>query len=309
VFQIVKPDVNIDFFKWRTLAFALSATLIVIGLGSLIAKGGPNYGIDFTGGLMVHVAVDPSVTAAEIRSAVRGTTEGDISVQEFGTNPGEFLLRVPVAQEEHVTDGRAAALKRSLVAAFGDRGYEEKRTEIVGPRVGKDLRRRGILSVLIATLAMGAYIAIRFQLRFGIGAGVALVHDVLIAIGALSLANIEVDLSVVAALLTVVGYSVNDTVIVSDRIRENMRRFRKDDLRGLINSSINETLSRTILTTGTSLMVLLSLFFVGGGVIHAFAFTLLVGLSAGTYSSIFIASPVVEYWGGMNIGDETTEKA
>lgn len=307
MFQIVKPGINIDFFKLRTPAFALSGLLILVGLGSLIANGGPNYGIDFTGGLMVHIGVDPGVSASEVRAAVKGQADGDISVQEFGSNPGEFLLRVPVAQEEQVTDGRAASIKDALASAFEGRGYEEKRTEIVGPRVGKELRRRGILSVLVATLAMGCYIAIRFQLRFGIGAGVALLHDVLITTGALSLANIEVDLSVIAALLTVVGYSVNDTVIVSDRIRENMKRFRKDDLRGLINSSINETLSRTILTTGTSLMVLCALFFVGGGVIHGFAFALIVGLSVGTYSSIFIASPLVEYWGGVNIGEEAAE--
>jgi preprotein translocase subunit SecF len=145
---------------------------------------------------------------------------------------------------------------------------------------------------------MGAYIAFRFQLRFGVGAGIALLHDVLVTIGALSLANVEIDLSVVAGLLTVVGYSVNDTVVVSDRIRENMKKFSREDMASLINTSINETLSRTVLTTGTSLMVLFALFFVGGGVIHGFAYTLIIGLSVGTYSSVFIASPVVEYMKG-----------
>jgi preprotein translocase subunit SecF len=145
---------------------------------------------------------------------------------------------------------------------------------------------------------MGAYIAIRFELRFGIGAGLALLHDVLITIGALSLYNVEINLSALAAILTVIGYSVNDTVVVSDRIRENLRKDKKSGLAEVINRSINETLSRTLLTTGTSLMVLFSLFLVGGGVIHGFAFTLIVGLTAGTYSSIFIASPVVELWSG-----------
>ncbi|MFT4569907.1 MAG: preprotein translocase subunit SecF [Hyphomicrobiaceae bacterium] len=304
MFQIVKPGVNINFIKARPVAFAFSAIVIAAGLVSLIAQGGPNYGIDFTGGIMLHVGMDSSVTTAEVRAAVADQADGKVSVQEFGKGTGEFLLRVPIAVDEAVDGGRDQELKEALAVAFSDRGLVEKRTEIVGPRVGKELRRRGLLSVLFATLAMGAYIAIRFQVRFGIGAGIALIHDVLVTAGALSLAGVEVDLTVVAALMTVIGYSVNDTVVVSDRIRENMKRVRKGDLIGLINRSVNETLSRTILTTGTSLMVLFALFFVGGGVIHAFAFTLIIGLSAGTYSSIFIASPIVEYWGGDFIGEE-----
>ncbi|MFP6626621.1 MAG: protein translocase subunit SecF [Deltaproteobacteria bacterium] len=299
--EIIKPGVNINFIRMRKVAFSFSALLIVAGLLSLVSKGGPNYGIDFTGGLMLHVGVDPAVEISEVRRAVSGLQVGEISVQEFGSQPGEFLLRIPTG-EDQVAGGRAARIKTALREAFEGRGFEEKRTEIVGPRVGKELRRRGILSVLFATVMMGAYIAIRFDVRFGIGAALALAHDVLITLGALSLANVEINLSVVAALLTVVGYSVNDTVVVSDRIRENLKRLRHQELGSLINRSINETLSRTILTTGTSLMVLFSLFFFGGGVIHSFAFTLLVGLTAGTYSSIFIASPVVEYWKRGKLG-------
>lgn len=304
MFQIIKPGVNVNFIQARPIAFGFSAILIVAGLVSLIAKGGPNYGIDFTGGVMLHIGLDQDVTATEVRDAVAEVGQDKISVQEFGAGTGEFLLRVPVPADESVSGGRDDAIKAALAEVFDGRGLVEKRTEIVGPRVGEELRRRGLLSVLLATLAMGSYIALRFQLRFGIGAGVALVHDVLVTGGALSLAGVEIDLTVVAALLTVIGYSVNDTVVVSDRIRENMRQAKKRDLVDLINRSINETLSRTILTTGTSLMVLFALFFVGGGVIHAFAFTLIVGLTAGTYSSVFIASPVVEYWGGDFIGDE-----
>jgi len=296
VFQIVKPDINIDFIRLRKLALAFSAFLILGGLTSLVVRGGPNYGIDFTGGLMLHIGVDDDVQTTDIRAAVADLNVGDVSVQQFEGQVGEFLLRVPTVDTE-VAGGTPALIKDRLRERFADRGFEELRTEIVGPRVGKDLRRRGILSVLFATLVMGLYIAVRFELRFGIGAGVALLHDVLITVGALSLYNVEVNLSVIAALLTVVGYSVNDTVVVSDRIRENMHRNQKADLAGLINGSINETLSRTLLTTGTSLLVLFALFAVGGGVIHSFAFTLIVGLAAGTYSSIFIASPVVEMWG------------
>ena len=168
--------------------------------------------------------------------------------------------------------------------------------ESVGPRVGRDLRRKGILAVVIATLMMGGYIAFRFEPRFGLGAGIALIHDVLVTTTALVVANVEFDLTVVAALLTVIGYSVNDTVIVCDRVRENMRKLRRETLRTIINRSINETLSRTVITTGTVLMVILALFFLGGSVIHAFALVLLVGMTVGTYSSIYVASPVVLLW-------------
>ena len=295
--EIVKPGININFIKLRRIAFTFSALVIGVGLLSLLMKGGLNYGIDFTGGLMVHVGFEEEISIGQVRSAVDDLGLGDISVQEFGTQGHEYLLRVP-SGDSIVGGGRAATIKDALRDSLPGSGYEELRTEIVGPRVGKELRRRGILSVLFATLMMGAYIALRFQLRFGVGAGIALLHDVVVTIGALSLANVEIDLSVVAGLLTVVGYSVNDTVVVSDRIRENMKKFAREDMAALINSSINETLSRTVLTTGTSLMVLVALFLVGGGVIHGFAYTLIIGLSVGTYSSVFIASPVVEYMKG-----------
>ncbi|RMD85680.1 MAG: protein translocase subunit SecF [Candidatus Dadabacteria bacterium] len=293
--EIVKPDVNIDFIRLRRAALTLSALVIVAGLVSLFVKGGPNYGIDFTGGLMVHAGLGAGTDIAEVRRAVSSLEVGEISVQSFESQPGEFLIRVPQADPQ-LTGGTAAAIKQALEKAFGADRVDIKRTEMVGPRVGHELRKRGILSVLAATVAMGIYIAVRFELRFGIGAGVALLHDVLVTVGALSLYNVEFNLSIVAALLTIVGYSVNDTVIVSDRIRENMRRLRKMELATLINRSINETLSRTLLTTLTTLLVLFSLFFFGGGVIHGFAFTLIVGLVTGTYSSIFIASPIVEMW-------------
>ncbi|HIF64894.1 MAG TPA: protein translocase subunit SecF [Deltaproteobacteria bacterium] len=295
--EIVKPGININFIKLRRIAFTFSALVIGVGLLSLLMKGGLNYGIDFTGGLMVHVGFEDEISIGQVRSAVDDVGLGDISVQEFGAQGHEYLLRVP-SGDSSVGGGRAATIKEALRDSLPGSGFEELRTEIVGPRVGKELRRRGILSVLFATLMMGAYIALRFQLRFGVGAGIALLHDVVVTIGALSLANVEIDLSVVAGLLTVVGYSVNDTVVVSDRIRENMKKFSRDDMGLLINTSINETLSRTVLTTGTSLLVLFALFFVGGGVIHGFAYTLIIGLSVGTYSSVFIASPVVEYMKG-----------
>lgn len=295
--QIVPHDLKIDFIRWRTPAMLLSGTIMVIGLISLFLKGGPNYGIDFAGGLLVHVRVDPSVQIEEIREVADATQVGSISVQQFESQTGEYLLRVPTA-DDSMTGGVAATLKDGLRSAFAERGFEELRTEMVGPQVGKDLRRRGILAVVFATVVMGLYIAVRFEFWFGVGAAVALFHDVLVVIGALSLNNVEIDLTILAALLTVVGYSVNDTVVVSDRIRENLRKDKRTPLAKLINDSLNQTLSRTILTGGTTLLVLVALFLYGGGTIHGFAFTLIIGLLIGTYSSIFIASPIVEMWSG-----------
>jgi preprotein translocase subunit SecF len=300
MFELIKPNTNIDFMKLRPYAFGFSLILTVLGMLVLLMRGGPNYGVDFSGGVMLHVGVDPSVTISEMREAVESLSaeaaEG-ASVQDFGNQPGEYLIRLP-GTGENVDQAAVEGLKGSLGAKFSGKNYRELRTEVVGPRVGSDLRRRGILSVLLSTVVMGLYIAFRFDMRFGLGAAVALLHDVLVVVGALALTNMEIDLTVVAALLTVVGYSVNDTVVVSDRIRENMYASPKEDLGHLINRSLNETLSRTVLTGGTTFMVLVVLFFMGGGVIHAFAFTLIVGLLIGTYSSIFIASPIVQLWKG-----------
>jgi preprotein translocase subunit SecF len=295
MFQLVSPDININFIRLRMACFAFSGLLILLGLGALVARGGPNYGIDFVGGVMLHFRVDPSVGIDEVRNAAAAVEGAGAAVQQFESQPGEFLVRLATADQD-IGGGVVAKLKSQLQATFASRGYEELRTEVVGPQVGKDLRTRAIWSVLLATAAMGVYIAFRFEFWFGVGAAVALLHDVVITVGALALFNVEVDLTILAALLTIIGYSVNDTVIVSDRIRENMRGDKKRSLAEVINSSINQTLSRTLLTTGTTLMVLFALFFFGGGVIHGFSFTLIVGLTIGTYSSIFIASPVVEMW-------------
>jgi preprotein translocase subunit SecF len=187
-------------------------------------------------------------------------------------------------------------IRKVLTEQFGPDKFEVRRIESVGPKIGQDLRQRGALSVIVATIMMGVYIWFRFEFRFGVGAVIALAHDVLVAVGALLLVNYEFDLTIIAALLTIVGFSVNDTVVICDRIRENMRKIRRETLEGIINISINETLSRTILTTGTTLLVLIALFVLGGAVIRPFAFTLLVGFISGVYSTIFIASPVILMW-------------
>jgi preprotein translocase subunit SecF len=295
--ELIRPGTKIDFVQYAPWAIGFSWALIAIGVLSLIIHKGPNYGVDFSGGTVMQVRFNQKPAISDIRGTLEPLGLGDVTIQDFGTSEtaggAEFLIRLPQTADESTDLGQRVTA--ALQQKFGKDAFEIERVDMVGPRVGADLRTRAILAVAFATLMMGAYIWFRFELRFGIGAAVALIHDVLITIGALSLLNYEFDLTVVAALLTVVGFSVNDTVIVSDRIRENMRKRPRDPLAAIINSSINETLSRTILTTGTAILVILALFFLGGNVIHGFAFALLIGFGIGTYSSIYVASPIVLY--------------
>jgi preprotein translocase subunit SecF len=294
--ELIRPGTNFDFVGYRFYAVTASIIVILIGTVSLAVRG-VNYGIDFAGGTLVHVKFQQPASINDIRAALESISAKDVTVQDFGGSGGgnEFIVRM-LESDPELKRGLTQQITNALTERFkGKSEFEVLRVETVGPRVGKDLRRRAVLAVLAATVVMGAYIAIRFEPRFGIGAAVALLHDVMVAVGALSLAGMEFDLTTVAALLTIVGYSVNDTVIVSDRIRENMRKNRREPLASVMNRSINETLSRTILTGGTVFLVILALFFLGGEIIHGFAFTLLVGVIVGTYSSIYIASPIVLY--------------
>ncbi|HXG21095.1 MAG TPA: protein translocase subunit SecF [Methylomirabilota bacterium] len=292
--ELIKPGTNFDFVRFFKYAYTFSLALILLGLASFWYHGGPNYGVDFAGGTVVHVKFSQPTNISDIRQALEATQIENITVQDFGQGGNEFLIRVPMAEQGMET--LANQVQQGLTNKFGAHAFEIRRVETVGPKVGKDLRRKGLLAVLFSTIAIGVYIAFRFEPRFGVGAAIALLHDVLITAGALSLMNMEFDLTVVAALLTVVGFSVNDTVIICDRIRENMRKMRREGLAQIINRSVNETLSRTIITTGTAVLVILALFFLGGDVIHAFAFALLVGFTIGTYSSIYVASPIVLLW-------------
>ena len=288
--EIIKPGTQIPFLSYRRWGFMLSSVLIV-GVVLLLFTKGPNLGVDFEGGTMVHVKFADTVTIGQLRSALEQSPLGGV-VQNFGGgDAGEYLIRMEKSGTEIGTVGRD--IRNILDNAFGAGAYEVLRVESVGPKVGDDLRRRGILSVIFATIMMGAYIWLRFELRFGLGAIIALIHDVLITVGALVVTNYEIDLPIVAALLTIAGYSVNDTVVICDRIRENMRKHRRDSMEKIINTSINETLGRTILTTVTTLLVLTALLVLGGGVIRPFAFTLFVGFLSGLYSTIFVATPMI----------------
>ena len=284
--ELIPPHTNFDFVGIRKRMVIISTALNVLSLILLFTLG-PKLGIDFAGGSLVQVRFDQPTRADAVRAALASTESGPIDIQDLGNGGKEFLIRVPMAAEN------AAGINKRLTDA---QHLDLVLAELVRQRVGQDLRQKAILAVMFATFMMAVYITFRFEWRFGLGAAVALVHDVLIAVGALILFGFEFDLTVVPALLTVVGYSVHDTVIVSDRIRENRRKDRRSSLAAIINQSINETLSRSILTSGTAVMVVLSLFIFGGPVLHGFAFALLIGFTVGTYSSIFIASPVVLYF-------------
>jgi preprotein translocase subunit SecF len=300
--EIIKPGSKIPFTRYRKTALIASMVVNLAVLAWLFAKG-PNLGVDFAGGTMVQLKFQQRTTIPDIRQALQTIDLGGSTIQEFGQEGAfEFLVRVEKVGLEIAA--LSDQMKKALTAKFGADKVEIRRVEYVGPKIGEDLRWRGTVSVIAAMAMMGVYIWIRFAsafgakfgLHFGLGAVIALIHDVLVTVGALMLANYEFDLTVVAALLTIVGFSVNDTVVICDRIRENLRKIRRESLESIINTSLNETLSRTILTTGTALLVLSALYLLGGAVIRPFAFALLVGFVSGVYSTIFIASPVILLW-------------
>jgi preprotein translocase subunit SecF len=299
--QIIKHDINIDFVGKRKLALIVSAVMILTGLASLVVNGGPNYGIDFVGGTLVQVKFAENTDAARIKDGLGSLELGSVVVQRFGDDPNEFLIRV---QESGEGKDLSGLISGSLESVYGEGKVDIRRVEMVGPQVGKDLRQKGLLSISYAMIGILVYIAWRFELRYAIGAIIALLHDVLITLGAFSITGREIDLPIIAAFLAIIGYSLNDTIIVYDRIRENYGKHQKLGFGEVVNRSINETLSRTILTSGTTLLVVLALFIFGGGVIHNFAFAMLVGILVGTYSSIFVASPLLILWQDMRSGGQ-----
>jgi preprotein translocase subunit SecF len=272
----------------------LSGVAILTGLISLLVQGGPNYGIDFLGGTMVQVRFEKAPPIGLVRESMTKLNLGETVVQIFG-DPREVLIRVERSKVE--LGELSGRIQQALADDFGGKdAFEVRRVELVGPTVGADLRQKALLAVLYSMIGILIYIAWRFEIRFAVAAIAALAHDVLITIGAFSVLGLEFTLPVVAAILTVIGYSLNDTIVVFDRIRENLKNLRRETITDLINISINQTISRTILTSGTTLFVVLCLYFLGGGVIKGFAFALLIGVLAGTYSSIYIAAPIILAW-------------
>jgi len=284
--KILKSKQNIDFMGKRQIALVFSLVLITIAIGSIVARG-LSLGIDFTGGTLIEVGYSESANLESVRKALADSGYGDSSVQQFGT-PRDILIRLGSN-----ADADSARLSNEVFASLSkaaDSEVELRRVEFVGPQVGDELAEDGALAVLVALIAILMYVAMRFEWRFAVGSVIALVHDVIIVVGLFALLQIEFDLPVLAAVLAVIGYSLNDTIVVFDRIRENFRKMRKGEPVEIVNRSLNETLSRTLVTSLTTILVLLALFFLGGEIIHGFAFALLVGVLTGTYSSIYVAS-------------------
>ncbi|MBI3245917.1 MAG: protein translocase subunit SecF [Deltaproteobacteria bacterium] len=299
--EFIPHGINIDFVGKRFFFIVFSAVVNLISIG-LMLTWGLNYGLDFAGGAMIELRFAQPSTSSALQEVVKDQSLEDLTVQDIGRDSKIFMLRFK--QSEKNLSDVSNMVQAALSAAFGQT-FEVLRVESVGSKVSGDLRRKGFLAVMFSTLLMGAYITMRFDFRFGLGAVIALMHDVLVVTGALTITQMPFDLSVLAALLTVVGFSVHDTIIVSDRVRENLRKFRRDSLAVTINRSVNETLSRTIITSGTAILVLIALFTFGGHVIRPFAFTLIIGFITGTYSSVYIAAPVVLYFEGRKFRPAT----
>ncbi len=288
--RIVPANTAIDFIGKRLIAFAFSAVLILGSLG-LAYGSGLNLGIDFLGGILLEVKTDGPADVSKLRSDLGALGLGEVSLQEFGS-PDVVLIRV---QRQEGGDEAQQKAITTIRGALGEHVDEYRRTETVGPTVGAELQEAAILAVGSAILAILVYIWFRFEWQFGVAAIIALIHDVLTTIGLFALFQLEFNLTTVAAVLTIAGYSINDTVVVFDRVRENLRKYKKMSLVELFNLSINETLSRTTITSVTTLLALGSLFFLGGEVISGFSVALIWGVVIGTYSSIALAVPVLLY--------------
>lgn len=351
--QVIKPDTNIDFIGFKKIAFILSAIVILAGLGSLAIKGGPKYGIDFAGGMIVQVKADKANDVETIKDAMHEVDLPGLVVQSFGLEGDhEYLIRT--SSSDISSQEVRANVNEALTKDLGSDGFEIQRLEMVGPKVGADLRAKALEALFYAVLLIAVYISGRFEqrwtvagimaaalggviyavgltgldmgwliliamvvtvglcwylkLNYALGAVAALIHDVTITVGIFSILGKEFDLTIIAALLTIIGYSLNDTIIVFDRIRENtLSNKGKEGFGKVINRSINQTLSRTIMTSLTTLLVVACLFVLGGAVIHDFALALLIGIFVGTYSSIFVASPILLGFGPSAVQEEEVE--
>jgi len=348
MFEIIRHNTNIDFVGLRKYAYVFSALLLLVGAISLLLNGGPRYGVDFAGGFNIQIKFHEKVELDKIRASLDMPALPGLVVQNFGdASANEVLVRASVSDKSanEIRD----QIGKSMAEKIPGVGYEVQRLEMVGPKVGADLREKALQAIFYAVLLIATYISGRFEqrwvvsglmagalasvvyvlellnapmslsviaatlatlvmcavlrLKYALGAMVALIHDVMIPLGVFSILGKEVDLTIIAALLTIVGYSLNDTIIVYDRIRENMRTKFSQDLDVIINGSVNQTLSRTLITSGTTFVAVLALFIFGGAVIHDFALAMIIGIAAGTYSSIYVAAPVLRVF-NPNLDEE-----
>lgn len=288
IFNWVTKDTNIDFMKARKIAYAASIIMVLLSCYFMVFKGF-NYGIDFSGGILMEVKSDHKIDANEVRKQLSGIGLDELTLQTIGETGDEMQIRTQT--DDNSEEAQRIAIVK-IKEALGS-GYDYRRVESVGPQVGDELKRAGVVASLIAILAICAYIWFRFEWQFAFGALVGLFHDVLITVGLLSLFNFDISLTTVAAVLTLAGYSVNDKVVTYDRIRENLRKYKKMSQYDLLNKSVNDILSRTILTGLTTIFASAALFVFGGEALRSFSFTILWGVIIGTYSSVYIASAVL----------------
>ena len=286
----IKKDLKINFLRVKNIATILSILAIISSLFFLVYKN-LNFGIDFKGGTLIEIKKDENLSIAEIRNQLSELNIGDIQIQTFGSDD-IILIRIENSKN---LDANADMSSIELIRSSLGNDVIIQRTEIVGPKVSSELIQKGIIAIIIAVFLMLFYIWIRFEWQFSIGAVTALIHDVMITMGIFSFLQIEFNLSIIAALLTIIGYSMNDTVVVYDRIRENLRKYKQMNIFDLINQSLNETMSRTLLTSVTTLLALFSLYFLGGEVLKGFTLAMIIGVFIGTYSSVFIASQIILY--------------
>lgn len=295
--RIVPEETHLDFIGKRYVAFALSAILIVASV-FFISTRGLNFGIDFTGGTVIEIKTPEVPDIAALRTELNGLGLGAISIQEFG-EPDDLLIRLPQQQEVNddgdAQEGAIDLVREALDGVYPEEGVDYRRVEFVGPQVGEELKKQGAMAVLFSLIGILAYVWFRFEWQFGVASIVALIHDSILTIGLFALTQMEFNLSTVAAILMIAGYSINDTVVVFDRIRENLRKYKKKPLGELFNLSVNQMLSRTLMTSLTTLLALVALYVFGGEVIRGFIYALIFGIGIGTYSSIFVAAPLLMF--------------
>jgi len=292
--ELIRPGTHYDFIGAKKYTLWISALAMLVTLGSILYHGGLRNGVDFAGGLVLQIKFSKPVDISEVRNALEASGSKEAVVQNFG-GANEFLIRVEKSSED--LEAVSKKIQATLQERFQGKALEILRAEVVGPMVGRDLKQKAMWAVILSLLGIMVYIALRFhKFSYGLGGLVSLFHDIIVTYGAISVLNLEYNLTLMAVVLTVIGFSINDTIVIFDRVRENMKKMRKTDLVTVFNESINECLGRTVLTTGTVMISVLILFFFAGQVLHEFTVALIVGIVTGTYSTVYIASPVVLYW-------------
>jgi len=292
--ELIRPNTHFNFIGMKKITLWISAAAILVTFGSIVYHGGLRYGVDFEGGLVIQVKFSQSVDISKVRSALDISGLKEVVVQKFG-GENQFLIRAGKTSED--MEAMAKTIQAALQKRFTGKAPDILSVQVVGPTVGKNLRQKAMWAVGLSLFGIMIYVAYRFhKVSYGLGGVISLFHDIIVTYGAISVLNLEYNLALMAVILTIIGFSINDTIVIFDRVRENIKKMKKADLVTVFNESINECLGRTVLTTGTVMISVLILFFFSGQVLHEFTIALIVGVTTGTYSTVYIASPVVLFW-------------